>query len=87
MCTESRAVRHVNKYNDLGCRSDYSPKGGKSIYLSVRTTVHSCFFDQLLIELVVQTIYSLYTEVLFQFLWKASWQLGSWWLRAKKHHI
>ncbi len=57
----------------------------KSMYLAV----YSCFYDQLLTELV-ESINSLYIEVLFLlfgFLWKASWPLGSWWLRAKNGHI
>ncbi len=63
------------------------PKGvyWKSMYLAV----YSCFYDQLLTELV-ESINSLYIEVLFLlfgFLWKASWQLGSWCLRAKNGHI
>lgn len=57
----------------------------KSIYLAV----YSCFYDQLLTEFV-ESINSSYIEVfflLFGFLWKACWQLGSWWLRAKNGHI
>lgn len=57
----------------------------KSMYLAV----YSCFYDQLLTELV-ESINSLYIDVLFLlsgFLWKASWQLGSGWLREKNCQI